>query len=136
MRAPLDERIRFSIRKNPDASDYRIAKNLGTTVAEIRRVRGSSDSPTSADTSTSGEGLDLRGLKVMQRKPAESASSFIKKLPLDKGFELHVLSAKWGIGEDTIRRHAKNLKCLMFVDVGADWIPMVLNPITAEKHNS
>ncbi len=128
----LDERIRASIRKNPGAPDYRIAKNLSTTVGEVRRVRNSPANPPSEPT-TADEGVDLHGLKVLQRKPAESASSFIKKLPLDRGFELHILSAKWGIGEDTIRRHAKDLNCLKFVKMGEDWIPMVLNPTTAER---
>ena len=135
MSAPLDERIRFSILKNPDAPDSRIAKNLGTTVAEVRRVRGSSGPPLS-EPATTDEGVDLHGLQVLQRKPAESASSFIKKLPLGRGFELHILAAKWGIGEETIRRHAKDLNCLKFVKVGEDWIPMVLNPTTAERLGS
>jgi hypothetical protein len=128
----LDERIRASIRKNPDAPDSRIAKNLGTTVAEVRRVRNSSGPPPSDPTATD-EGVDLRGLKVMQRRPAESAATHIKKLALGRGFELPALASKWGIAEETIRRHAKDLKCLKFVEVDNEWIPMVLNPITAES---
>jgi hypothetical protein len=37
----LDERIAASIDSNPDAPDYQIAKNIGTTVGEVRRVRAS-----------------------------------------------------------------------------------------------
>ena len=126
------QRIKNSILKNPDAPDHRIAKNLKLRVSEVVSVRETMNgTPASGDLS----GLDLRGLKVLPRKPAESASTFIRKLPLGKGYPVKQLTSEWGIGEDTIRRHAKDMGCLKYVEVETDeWIPVVMNPITAKQY--
>jgi hypothetical protein len=82
------------------------------------------------------DGVELRGLKVLPRKPADTAAGFIKRLPHGRGFEPRVLAAEWGMSEDTIRRHAKEMKCLKFVEVGDNWVPMVMHPDTAAKYHS
>lgn len=126
------QRIKNSILKNPDAPDYRIAKNLNLRVSEVVSVR---ETMTVAPVSGDLSGLDLRGLKVLPRKPAESASTFIRKLPLGKGYPVKTLTSEWGIGEDTIRRHAKDMGCLKYVEVETDeWIPVVMNPVTAKQY--
>lgn len=127
-------RILASIAKNPAATDYRIAKNLGLTVGEIAAARKKPRAV--APASVASDGVDLRGCKVLPRKPADSAAGFIKRLPVGRGFEPHVLAAEWGMSEDTIRRHAKDLKCLKFVEVEDNWIPMVMHPDTAAKYHS
>ena len=124
-------RIKTSIARNPTAPDHRIAKNLGLRVSEVTAVRASlvsEDPPASS-------GVALRGLKVLPRKPAESASKFIRKLTLGRGFDIRELSKEWGIGEDTIRRHAKDMSCLKYVEIEPDeWIPVVMNPETAKQY--
>lgn len=129
-------RILASIAKNPDAPNYRIAKNLGLTVGEVAAVRANK-SPVApvAKSSTASGGVELKGLKVLPRKPADSASGFIKRLPVGRGFEPRVLAAEWGISEETIRRHAKDLKCLKFVEVNDEWVPMVMSPETSKKYH-
>lgn len=132
----LDERIQESIHNNPHHANYQIAKNIkGATAAQVAQLRQSSGMITHAAPQSITGGIDLAGLKILPRKPAESASSFIKRLPENKGFELNALSVKWGIAEETIRRHAKELHCFKFVEIGGEWLPMVLNPKTAEKLN-
>ena len=81
-------------------------------------------------------GVELKGLRVLPRKPADSAAGFIKRLPLGRGFEPRVLAAEWGMSEDTIRRHAKELKCLKFVEVNDEWLPMVMHPDTAGRYHA
>lgn len=133
-------RILASIAKNPDAPNHRIAKNLGITVGEVAAVR---DTRTSAyqvaapvATVVTCDGVELKGLRVLPRKPADSAAVFIKRLPVGRGFEPRVLAAEWGMSEDTIRRHAKDLKCLKFVEVNDEWVPMIMHPDTAAKYHS
>ena len=124
------DRIKTSIAKNPDASNYTIAKNLNVRVGEVEVVRATL--PTEG---ASSGGLPLRGLKVLPRKPAESASKFIRKLALGRGFDVRELSKEWGIGEDTIRRHAKDMGCLKYVEIETDeWIPVIMNPETAKQY--
>ena len=134
-------RILASIAKHPEASDLRIAKNLGLTVAEVAAVRGTSNPkgakalPVKASAVTC-DGVELKGLRVLPRKPADSAAGSIKRLPAGRGFEPRVLAAEWGMSEETIRRHAKDLKCLKFVEVNDEWLPMVMHPETAGRYHA
>ena len=127
------QRIKDSILKNPAAPTWRIAKNLNLRVSEVAAVR-----ETMGDISPTPDtmgGVDLKGRKVLPRKPAESASNFIRKLPLGKGYPIKTLTSEWGIGEETIRRHAKDMGCLKYVEVETDeWIPVVMNPETAKQY--
>lgn len=131
------ERIRRSLENNPDAPDWRIAKNLNLRVGDVRKVRESlPHEAASAPPPPKGfaEGINLRNKRVLTRKPAETASKFIKRLPKQKGFSPLELSQEWGIGEDTIRRHARDLGCLRFVEVEEDeWQQLVLHPETAKQ---
>jgi predicted transcriptional regulator len=124
-------RIKTSIAKNPTATDYTIAKNLNITVGAVAVVRSRiKESPVKVFT-----GVSLKGKNVLPRKPAESASKFIRKLAPGRGFDIRELSKEWGIGEDTVRRHAKDMGCLKYVEVEPDeWVPVVMNPETAKQY--
>lgn len=133
-------RVLASIAKNPDASDYQIAKNLKLRVAEVTAARQHpagkvSPAPKNPVAMKSG-GVELTGLRVLPRKPADSAAGYIKRLPTGRGYEPRVLAAEWGISEETIRRHAKDLKCLKFVEVNDEWVPMVMHPETAARYHA
>lgn len=123
-------RILASIAKNPDAPNHRIAKNLGIRVSEVEKLRTESPAPVSTS-----KGTKLTGLRVLPRKPADSAAMLIKQLPSNEGFEIPVLAHSWGISEETIRRHAKDLKCHRYVEINGEWIPMVMNPETAGRYS-
>jgi hypothetical protein len=123
-------RIKASIAKNPLATDYTIAKNLGIKVSLVASVRSTMSTPPKGFT-----GVVLKGKNVLPRKPAESASKFIRKLAHGRGFDVRELSREWGIGEDTVRRHAKDMGCLKYVEVEPDeWVPVVMNPETAKQY--
>lgn len=126
------QRILDSIAKNPDAPDHRIAKNLNLRVSEVRDVRGTTPAATPAI-----EGVSLANLRVLPRKPVENAAVHIRRLPKGRGFEPGVLAREWGMSEESIRKHAKDLKCLKYVEVAADeWVSMVMSPETAINYHS
>jgi DNA-binding CsgD family transcriptional regulator len=134
-------RVLASIAKNPDAPDYQIAKNLGLRVSEVAAARqhpaGKADAaPAKNPVTMKSGGVELTGLRVLPRKPADSAAGYIKRLPTGRGYEPRVLAAEWGISEETIRRHAKDLKCLKFVEVNDEWVPMVMHPDTASRYHA
>lgn len=134
-------RILASIAKNPDAPNFRIAKNLGLRVDEVAAVRSlpartASKATTAKASAVTSDGVELKGLRVLPRKPADSAAGFIKRLPVGRGYEPRVLAAEWGISEETIRRHAKDLKCLKFVEINDEWLPMVMHPETAGRYHA
>jgi hypothetical protein len=131
----LQHRIADSIRKNPDAPDHRIAKNLRTVVSAVREVRETLvpiPLPSEAAVVPSSKGVSLEGKLIAMKKPADSIASNFSRLPKGQGFRVSDLSLTWGASEETIRRHAKAKNCLRFVDLGdGDWQPMVMHPETA-----
>jgi hypothetical protein len=79
----------------------------------------------------------LTNLRVLSRKPAESAAKFIKRLPKGRGFCPKDLSQEWGMSEDTIKRHAKDMNCLKFVEISEDeWKSLIMSPETAATYNA
>ena len=137
------DRIRKSIERNPHALDRTIAKNLNLRTHEVAAVRvkmgrGKPEAPArKVASSVKSKGFDLDASRVLPRKPAESAAMHIKRLPAGRGFEPKVLAHEWGMSEDAIRRHAKDLGCLKYVEVSPDeWVPMILSPETAKAYHA
>jgi hypothetical protein len=135
----LQDRIEKSIRRNPSHTDFQIAKNLRTTVAQVAAVRKGSKSaatPNATDSSAPlGGGVPLSSKRVLPRKPPESAAKFIKRLPKNRGFSPSELAMQWGMAENTLSRHAKDLGCYKFVEVSEDeWVPMIMHPDTAAQY--
>lgn len=125
------ERIQNSIIRNPSLPNYKIAKNLNLRADEVAKVRAEMGEITTQQ----DQGLLLSKLRVLPRRPAESAAKYIKRLPLGRGFDVRKLAQEWGMGEDTIRRHAKDLGCLKYVETEPDeWVPVVMNPETAKQY--
>ena len=158
----MNERILASILRNPNHSDKQIAKNLrGVTSAQVTIVRLDSRNPsylqehakltkTPTDTKviprapapakkeepTAG-GFRLTNLRVLTHKPAESAAKFIKRLPKGRGYCPKELSQEWGMSEETIKRHARDMSCLKFVEVNEDeWLTLIVSPETAATYNA
>lgn len=134
----LEERILFSISRNPGATPGHIAKNVSCAVAAVREVMSRASIPekkTEKSESGPAPGVLLSNLKVLPRRPAESAAKYIKQLENGRGFLPAVLAKTWGMSEETIKRHARDLGCLKYVEVSEDeWVPMVLSPETATKY--
>ena len=136
----LEQKVLRCIAAHPDYTDRQIAKNTRTNKQEVLHIRaistGTPYATVEEEAPTTG-GIALGRCRVLSRKPAESASKFIKRLPLGRGFDVRALAKEWGISEDTIKRHAKELSCFKFVEVSDDeWTPMIMNPETANKYNA
>jgi hypothetical protein len=128
------ERIRAAIIKRPDARNCDIGKNFSqrASSAEIEIVRALMRGEDPIDA-----GVKLTGKRVLSRRPTETAAKFIKRLEANKGFDPAQLSIEWGIGEETIRRYAREMGCLKFVEVEEDeWKQLVLSPETAKQFDS
>ena len=80
-------------------------------------------------------GISLRSLRVSDTKPLQTVKSNIRRLKRGLGYRLADLAQAWNVSEETVRKHAKSLKCLKYVEVSPDeWETFVLNPETAEDY--
>lgn len=137
----LEQKILAAIARNPGKSNAAIAKNYrGATNSLVAALRGGAG-PTpvtvtqSAPEGSQGPGIALRGMRVLSRRPADSAAKFIKRIPRGRGFDPKDLSREWGMSEETIRRHARDLNCLKYVEVAEDeWVALVMSPETAKSY--
>jgi hypothetical protein len=136
----LTQRILKSIRRNPTAPNHKIAKNMGCRVSVVQHARTllppTIDVPViDAPSAPIGvEGVSLTNKNVLPRRPSDSAAKYIRRLPNGRGFRVKDLSKSWGMSEETIRKHARDLGCLKYVEVTADeWVVMVLSPETAAQ---
>jgi hypothetical protein len=131
------ERIRVAILRNPTKSNYKIADGLHKiTTAEVEEVRKSLDGIESTELESVGlAGVILTQKRVLARRPAESAAKYIKRLPNNKGFHPSDLAREWGMSEETIRKHARDMGCIKFVEVSEDeWKPLIMAPETASRY--
>jgi hypothetical protein len=136
MKMTLEQKVLKCIAAHPDYTDHQIARNCRTNKREVARIRSRSTTDSEEEAPITG-GIVLGRCRVLSRKPSDSASKFIKRLPTGRGFDVRTLSKDWGMSEDTIKRHAKDLGCFKFVEVSDDeWIPMIMNPETANKYNA
>jgi len=136
MKMTLEQKVLKCIAAHPDYTDHQIARNTRTNKREVARIRSKSTTDSEDEAPITG-GIVLGRCRVLSRKPSDSASKFIKRLPTGRGFDVRTLSKEWGMSEDTIKRHAKDLGCFKFVEVSDDeWIPMIMNPETANKYNA
>ena len=136
MKMTLEQKVLKCIAAHPDYTDHQIARNCRTNKREVARIRSRSTTDSEEEAPITG-GIVLGRCRVLSRKPSDSASKFIKRLPTGRGFDVRTLSKEWGMSEDTIKRHAKDLGCFKFVEVSDDeWIPMIMNPETANKYNA
>jgi hypothetical protein len=124
-----------AIRRHPSKTNAEIAKSLYKIKSvEVKAVRDGSEIPAHVD-QTGPSGFSLRGARVLSRRPFESAAKFIKRLPNGRGFDVPSLSKEWGMGEETIRKHARDMGCLKYVEISEDeWMPLVMNPETAKQY--
>jgi hypothetical protein len=131
-------RILASLTRDPSRSDSGIAKNLSVSVFDVREVRAGMSGASPDPVEPRGiSGITLTQRRVLSRRPAESAAKFIKRLANNKGFHPSDLAREWGMSEETIRKHAREMGCLKFVEVTEDeWKPLIMSPETAARYPS
>lgn len=133
MKTTLHQKIEASILRYPTRGNAAIAKNhKGANATMVEEVRLSMGVP---PISQMEGGVSLTGMRVLSRRPVDSAAKFIKRLPEGRGFDPKDLAKDWGMSEETIRKHARDLGCLKYVEVSEDeWIPLVMNPETSRNY--
>lgn len=138
----LAARISECIKRYPDRPNHRIAKSFkAVSSATVEYLRGQIGDIPKAESAESEHvavsGISLTNKRVLSRKPAESAAKFIKKLTRGKAFYPRDLASGWGMSEETIRRHARELGCMKCVEVAEDeWEWMIMHPETAANYKN
>jgi hypothetical protein len=122
-------RIEAALSRNPQWEDGRIAKNVrGSNTPMVAAVRAGGG----AVEHVIDGGIRLAGKTVRSRRPALTAATLIMQIPKGWGYPPEKLAAEWGLSVNTITSHAKNMKCLQFVEMEPyDWVTIVMHPETA-----
>lgn len=129
------DKVKAALLRHPEWTDTRIAKNHNTTIAVVRSLRGGTEPPVSEAPAVNVAGVRLANLRVLPRRPTDSAAKYIKRLPPGRGFTIKELAREWGRSEESIRRHAQDLGCIRYVEVSEDeWVQLVMSPETATKY--
>lgn len=135
------QKIAEALQRHPEKSNWAISRNMHkVNAADVQAVRsalvtGEAPTPTPATIQPTGGSYSLQGKRVLPRRPAESASKYIKRLANNRGFDPKKLSQEWGMSEETIRKHAREMGCLKYVEVSEDdWVALIMNPETVEKY--
>lgn len=139
------ERITGSIQRHPDAANWIIARNLdGVTAADVAWVRSgvigreadqSGDLPIHHSNERL-ESIPLTGKRIMPQKPQGSdCKRRIREIKRTVAHRVSDFAKILGISEDTLRKHAKELRCLKWLEVRPDdFEEVVMNPETAQQY--
>jgi hypothetical protein len=138
---PIEDRIRAAILRFPHYRNSKITANLNNScsAAEVQRVRDSMAdiAPILAamEPQSQSQGISLKSRRVTSHRPVETAAKYIKRLPQGRGFNPKDLSTEWGMSEETIKKYARDMGCLKWVEVSEDeWVQMVMSPETAAQY--
>lgn len=84
------------------------------------------------------KGLQMtRETRVSIRRPATSIRSRFFELKRGQAFAVDMVAREWGISADTLRTHARDAECFLYVDMGNEkWVPCVMHPDTAKQYNA
>jgi hypothetical protein len=137
-KVPIEDRIRAAILRFPHYRNSKITANLNNccSAADVQRVRDSmADVAPTPESPSSAHGISLKSRRVTSHRPVETAAKYIKRLPQGRGFNPKDLSAEWGMSEETIKKYARDMGCLKWVEVSEDeWVQMVMSPETAAQY--
>jgi hypothetical protein len=138
---PIEDRIRAAILRFPHYRNSKITANLNNacSAADVQRVRDSMAGVAMAlplpEPPSSVQGISLKSRRVTSHRPVETAAKYIKRLPQGRGFNPKDLSTEWGMSEETIKKYARDMGCLKWVEVSEDeWVQMVMSPETAAQY--
>jgi len=131
--------VRDYLASRPGLSVNHAAKNLGVASADVRKAGqavGYEFAPrVQPAAAKGGGGMPIGGKRVALRKPAESAKNHLLKLPKDRAYPVEELSERLCLSTETIRKHAKELDAIRYVEQApGEWVPCILNPETAKKY--
>jgi hypothetical protein len=129
------ERIRNAIKKQPEGS---------LPISTIRAILAGSDAPAAADPEPVRKSLlptartfSLSSMRVAAIKPKEGLKPKLFRLKKNTGYPVEELADEWGVSADTLRRDAKRLDALLFVETSpGEWVQCVVHPDTTTERKS
>jgi predicted transcriptional regulator len=134
------DRILAAIAKRPSAANYDISKNLSAvTSAEVAEVRASMTGEVMRwpqdDKESELEAIPLNQKRVMPQKPQGSdCRRRLHEIKRGVCYRVADFAQHLGVSEDTIRRHAKALHCIKWVEMAPDnFEECVMSPETAKQ---
>lgn len=79
-------------------------------------------------------GIALNKENVFKERPQDQSKRRFYSLEEGKGYPIDELAKDWGVGIDTIKKHARRWDALRYVEVTpGDYVPCVLHPNTAKR---
>jgi len=134
-------RILASLSRNPNAKNYDIAKNLSGVlsyeVAEVRAAMNGETPPEPQETLAGNlEAIPLNQKRVMPQKPQGSdCRRRIHEIKRGVCYRVADFAMNLGISEETLRKHARTMGCLKWVEVSPDnFEEAIMNPETAKQY--
>jgi predicted DNA-binding transcriptional regulator YafY len=76
-------------------------------------------------------------MRVAAIKPKEGLKPKLFRLKKNTGYPVEELADEWGVSADTLRRDAKRLDALLFVETSpGEWVQCVVHPDTTTERKS
>jgi transposase-like protein len=95
----------------------------------IRKAPSAKEPKVQPEASGFGKAFDLTKLRTATKKPVESVKSKLYQLPRGKGYPLADAAREWGVNQDTLRRHAKDIGAFLYAEVAPEqWVEVVTYP--------
>jgi len=116
----------------PTSSFFRRLRRFGieATGRGGRRAAVATRVPVETPTSDTHPGMIILGnRRTSAKKPAQSVKSKLYELPKGRGFPIHEAAREWGVGVETLRRHARDVDAVCFVEATPEnWVEVVTYP--------
>ena len=120
-----------------------IARNCTITRRRVVKIVGEvygtgydalAEAPVEASVDIYG-GFSLDGKRTAERKPADSVRNLFHRLAPGRGYTIADLEERWKVSVETLRKHAKQAGCLLYVEVNpGEYVACIVSPETAKKH--
>lgn len=81
--------------------------------------------------------FSLSSMRVATIKPKEGLKAKLFRLKRNTGYPLEELADEWGVSSDTLRRDAKRLDALLYVETApGEWVQCVVHPDTSNDRKA
>ena len=81
------------------------------------------------------QGFALKDVRTSDHKPADNVKRLLYQLRQGRGFPIDKQAEAWGISVDSLRKQAKRIECLKYVETEpGNWVLCVMHPDTAVEY--
>jgi hypothetical protein len=142
------DKLKAAKAKNPTVGRTVLARMTGVSeglAKEFLKGTARVSSPAKAYKSTpaakepvvkSVPGIALHSTRVMDNRPQQDKiKRMLYQLKRGTGYPVEAIAEEWGVSEDSLRKNAKRLEALKYVEVSpGEWVLCVMHPETAEDY--